>query len=170
MGFGKDHKGVIIRRRDTQTLGAMAGQTATVSGGLATKKDFRLLKSEISVVLTDLTAGEADGLLLFLANGELTSAEVIECLEADGPLDRSDELKAERAERQVWPVATYEAKDITSTHGIFKGRGGDSLIIVKPRWTFSEVTGWQWGVYNNGNAITTGAAFRFVETAYGVWV
>ncbi len=171
MGFGKDNKGVIIRRRDTLALTTIGGQVAKVVGALAITKDFRLLKLEIAAHVVGLTAGEGRGLTLFLADGELTVAEIKECLEADGPLDRNDNSKSERAERPVWVLAQLDIKDITQVNGTFLNKNGGSIIEAKPRWTFSEAKGYTLGIYNNTSfTLTTGASMQLLSTAFGVWV
>ncbi len=167
MGFGKDGTGVILRRKDSASLGAMTSGQVVGIGPLGLKKDFRLLKLEVSATVEGLTQGEGTRLSLLLANAELSGAEVKECLEADGPLDRSDRVKVERANRAVWSIGM--AHEFAGELKVGFGPPGE-VIVVKPRWTFSEVTDFTISVHLRHGTITTGATLNVSYTAYGVWV
>ncbi len=175
MGFGKQNTGVIIREDSSQALGALANNTAilvasgnVIGGNL--QEDFRLLKSEILAHVDILTAGEGEGLIFGIANGELSVAEIAEAIQANGPLDRNDRLPQERAERNVKLLGTYDMRDITAVSGKIKGDNGGPLIVSKHRWTYSNPEAWNFFVFNDGIVLTTGAQIRLVATHYGVWV
>lgn len=172
MGFGKQHTGAIIKSHETQALGALGADTVILVGDVSPTEDFRILKSVLFGHITGLTAGEGQGLLLGIANGELSVAEIKESLEVDGPLDRNDRLAVEQAERFAKLFAAYRLEDITSTSGRFEGGDESSSpkMVIKPRWTFSDNEGWNYFIYNSGPAIQTGAAATIVSTHYGVWV
>ncbi len=56
--------------------------------------------------------------------------------------------------------------------GLWQG-GGDAFHGKKTiRWTFSDVEGWQWFVYNvkSGAAFTDGPTIQVFTKAYGVWL
>ena len=173
MGFGKNNTGVIIREQATQALGTLAANTALIiaTGDLTITEDFRMLKSEIVAHLDALTSTEGDGLLLGIANGELTIAEIAETLQTDGPADFSDREGTERAERFVKVISQFEQSDQTKTNGIFRNENGGPIIVIKPRWSFSNTNGWNFFLYNDGaNAFSTGAVVRLIMTHFGVWI
>jgi len=162
--------GAIIREHQSQALGTLGADVALIiGGGVTLSEDFRILKSQVSAFVAALTAGEGQGLMLGVANGELSVAEIKECLEADGPTDRNDRELVEKAERQVHIIGMYQA-DGLGTGGIFLGKQGEPVIEDKFRWTYSDPEGWNFFVYNAGAALTTGAALTVVATHYGVWV
>ncbi len=171
MGFGKGNTGVIIRSHQTVALGTLAAVTAIKLGSdISITEDFRMLKSEVLGFIEGLTAGEGTGLMLGIANGELSVAEIVECLLADGPDDRNDRLKQEKAERYVKIVAQYEGGK-ADTAGVLVGENADRKLTVKPRWTFSNPEGWDWFIFNaGGSALTTGATAKLITTDYGLWL
>ncbi len=171
MGFGKNNTGAILRSTETIALSTLAGNTAILFGsGITTVDAFRMLKSEVAAFVEGLTGGEGTGLLIGLAEGSLTVAQITACLVADGPVGRGDRDDQELAERwvrifgQLLPAAG-------SNDGAFIGKNGDAILEVKPRWTFSESEGWNFFIFNAGGiALQTGATARAVITTYGVWV
>ncbi len=109
MGFGKDGKGAIIRESRVQLLGALAESSAIFIGTkLAMVDRFRMLKAKMIGTLNGLTAGESNGLLLGLADGSLSLAEVEATFEIEGPLTRFDVQKTDEAERPVWMIGVAE--------------------------------------------------------------
>ncbi len=174
MGFGKSGTGAILRSKEEQALGALGNEAAIgISGDLVLKEDFRVLKQEIGAVITGLTAGEGFALYFGIANGELSDTEISECILADGPSDRNDRVKQERAERQVKILGKFEPMEPLSgsTEMVLKGEGNSPIVISKFRWTYSDPEGWQHFIFNmDGTGLTTGATVRSVYTTYGVWV
>ncbi len=172
MGFGKDGKGAILREQISgAALGALAAKDGIViAGGLTLREDFRILKSEITALVIGLTSGQGEeGLSLHLCNGDLAEADIEACLETNGPLDRSDRDLAERAERFVRKIGVIRAEAADSEH-TFSNEQGGGMLVVKPRWTFSNASGWKYFVYNDGVLLTTGATVELMATHYGVWV
>ncbi len=171
MGFGKNNTGVIIREDIDGVPGALVNGAVDVAGGPSLTEDFRLLKSEVTCSIRGLTGPQGEGLLLGIANGELTSAEIAECLSVNGPVDRNDRLAIEKAERfcKIFG-ATGPNKGDGSTTQTFYGIDGGPLMEVKPRWTFSDPEAWNWFIYNNGLVLTTGSTYQLLITNYGVWV
>lgn len=75
MGFGKDGKGAIIHEQDFFALAGLAGQALITSdGSVLLDNDFRILKTELTAVLTGATSLEGAGLLLYMHEGDLTLA------------------------------------------------------------------------------------------------
>ncbi len=170
MGFGKDNKGAIVWERRTQVLTTLADGTALIIGTkLAITDDFRMLKAQLKAFVDNITAGEAGGLLLGLANGDLTEAQIGDCIEAAGPLNKSDRDKAELAERAVFIVSQLAPDG--GSDATFKGEHGGPIVEAKPRWTFTKGVSWNWFVYNSsGAALTTGAIVHIVSKNFGLWL
>ncbi len=75
MGFGKDGKGAIVKENTTFTIGGLAGQAfLTNDSDVALDSDFRILKTELTAVLTGITSLEGAGLILYMHEGDLTLA------------------------------------------------------------------------------------------------
>ncbi len=172
MGFGKDGKGAIIRESSAATLGAMNNDAGTELAGPALEEDFRILKTEGNVKISNLTTTQGAGLELWFANGELSVGEFLECIDLDGPLDRNDRVSQERAERFVKFVSAI-VSPIVPTEVIlyFLNETGGPQISFNPRWTFSNPEGWSFFLVNrSGSQLTTGASLEVTMTHYGVWV
>ncbi len=164
--------GVIIRERRSQSLSTLGSLTALIIGTkLANTISFRILKAELYAFISGLTSGEGDGLIIGLANGDLTVAEIKECIEAQGPLNPSDRVGNERAKRAVWLLGSTDAE--IDTNGFFDSdmeNAGQHKIVTKPRWTFTEGVGWNWFLWNTGpSPLTTGATIEITSTNFGVW-
>ncbi len=171
MGFGKDHRGAILRERIVSgALGALAAQDAVSFAGLVLEEDFRILKSEIYVNVSTLTAGEGKGLIFGIANGALSAAEIEEAIESGGPLDRNDRVREERSMRNVKALGAMDKAENAATRSWFTNEAGGLLLLSKHRWTYSNPEGWDWWVYNLGGSMTTGALLQLYAVHYGVWV
>ncbi len=169
MGFGKDGKGVIVRENRTQVLGALSASAGVIiDTKLATLERFRMLRTEVYGTLTALTTGEGTGLLMVLADGQYTLAQVEEAIEANGPLGPNDEITADMADRPVWFAGAIDRE--TGTEAIFENENGGHKLVLKPRWTFGRTKSWNWIVYNLGDNLTTGASVRIRSKSFGVWV
>ena len=176
MGFGKDGKGAIIKEDTSFTLGALAAQDVLATdSNVALDKDFRILKTELSAILTGVTSLEGAGLLLYMTEGDLTAAEIEENIELNGPVTDGDQEGQERASRWVRRVAVSSDDTVNNTERSMRGEGNSPLISLNPRWTFrrrrtSTEGGWNWAIYNDGVVLTTGTTVRVKATHYGVWV
>ncbi len=171
MGFGKDGKGVIIVENRNQALLTLAASTGIIIGTkLVTLERFRMLKAEIRATVALVTGTEAKGLTLYLADGDLTLAEVEEAIEANGPLGPNDIEKSERAMRPVFRVDDEFSQD--GADPIATGAVNLASLISKinPRWTFARTKSWNWVLYNLGEALTTGSTVRIAAKNFGVWV
>lgn len=172
MGFGKDKRGVIRRRKAETVLSTLADKTALQIAQISCEQDYRLLKAEIFASMIGLTSGEGTGLRLGIADAELSVTEIKECLEANGPVDRNDRDLQEKAERWVHLIGTFHGNPTTGSEGNFCAEMGGPLIVFKGKpWTFQNAEGFQIFVYNDtGSALTTGSSIRLNMTHYGVWV
>ncbi len=169
MGFGKDNKGAIVMQKVGQALGALAqGAGILIGTKPALTNDYRMLKSIGAAVADNMTAGEGQGLLLYLADGDLTLAEVEAKIEQTGPLGSSDRVEQEIAERYVRLIGA--AGESLGTELSFHNMEGGDILVVKPRWTFGETKSWNYVVYNLGETLTTGGVVQTNWEHFGVWV
>jgi len=170
MGFGKDGKGVMIRESRSNVLGALAqGVGVQIDTKLATLERFRMLRGEIFATVTGLTSGEGTGLILVLADGDLSLTEVDEAIDsANGPLGPNDQVIEAIAERPVWLIAAVDRE--TGPEAMFENDQGGHMLVIKPRWTFARTKSWNWIVYNLGSILTTGATVHIRTKLFGVWV
>ncbi len=169
MGFGKDGKGVIFTQKDLITLSTLGASTAikqTTPPQIL--EDFRMIKMRIAAQMTGHTAGEGP-IHLYLVNDELTEAEIVEAIDAEGPLNTNDRLAMERASRAVFHIGMFKP---TGTNSNIVGDKGQEGVIEKTvRWTFANPEGWALVAFNDlGATLTTGAVIRFVLKVFGVWV
>ncbi len=176
MGFGKDGKGAIVKEQTTLTLGALAGQDlAGVSSSVQLDMDFRVLRSDITCVITGVTSLEGQGLILYMIEGDLDNALAEANIEQNGPLRLGDQDREEIASRWVRRVGMTLGPTVNETERVMKNKYGGGLFDLEPRWTFRRARtatdgGWNWGIYNDGIILTTGATARIIATHYGVWV
>ncbi len=169
MGFGKDGKGVIIRENRTQALGALANAAGILIGTpLVTLERFRMIKNELWAAMTGLTTGEGTGLLIGLADGDLTITEIEQAIEVAGPLGPNDQESANRAERWTMFVGAVDRE--TGTEAIFENEKGGHKMENTIRWTFARTKAWNYFVYNLGDTITTGSSVKIRGKSFGVWV
>ncbi len=165
--------GVIIRERQTIALGGLADDAAIKLSQLTLSEDFRMLKSEVICVVNNLATLQGTGLVLGIANNELSVAEIAAAILINGPLDRNDRDGHEKAMRNVKLVSSLmePGEDSSNVERMFRNGAGGPITEVKHRWTYSNPEGWCWFIFNGtGAAITTGASVELIATNYGVWV
>ncbi len=172
MGFGKDGKGAIVMESRSQALGALAAGVGILIGTkLAITEDYRMLKCNVTGLITGLTANEGFGLALYLINGDLTLAEAEAKIEQNGPLSRHAKIENEIVSRFVRKVGQTIARNSAATTAtIVDMHTNAPICVVKPRWTFGKVTSWQWLIYNHGIVITTGATMQLKTESFGLWL
>ncbi len=176
MGFGKDGKGAIVKEQTPLTLGALAGQDAVGGNSLVSlDMDFRILKSDITAVITGISSLEGQGLILYMTEGDLSTTEAEENIEQLGPIRLGDQVAEEVASRWVRRVGITIGPTVNETERVFRNEYGGGLLKMTPRWTFrrartANLGGWNWLVYNDGVTITAGAVVHILATHYGVWV
>ncbi len=176
MGFGKDGKGVMVQERTTMTLGALAANALVIANSsVQLDSDFRILKSEITAVLSGMTSLEGQGLLLYMMEGDLSSAEGEAKIEQSGPLRPGQQIEEEIASRWVKRIGITVGPTVNETERVFRNEYNGGLLSYNPRWTFrrgrtATEGGWNWGIYNSAVAITSGADVEIIGTHYGVWV
>ncbi len=172
MGFGKDGKGVIIRETIDQSIGAMASRVVIlVPSAVVLEEDFRMLKTELFATVVGLDAGEGEGLLLGMANGNLTALEIEASIEAQGPKGPSDRVIQELAERQFHMLGEFR-HIVAVTDLVFIGNSEWSAgVKSKFRWTYTDTDKWTFFLYLNSPAsIATGWNLAIQASHYGVWL
>ncbi len=137
--------------------------------------DFRILRSDITAVAVAVTSLEGQGLILYMAEGDLSDAQMEANIEQSGPQRLGEQVEEEIASRWVRRVAITIGPTVNETERVFRNKYGGGLLDLEPRWTFrrgrtATEGGWNWGVYNDGVTITTGATMHILATHYGVWV
>ncbi len=176
MGFGKDGKGAIVKEQDSFALGALAGQALVGNASnVSLDMDFRILRSDIMATLTGITSLEGAGLVLYMAEGDLTDAQTEENIEQNGPVRLGAQVEEEIASRWVRRVAVSPGDMVNNTERSMLNKYGGPLLSMEPRWTFRRARtaaegGWRWAVYNDGVTLTSGTSLRILATHYGVWV
>ncbi len=174
MGFGKDGKGVIIREEVTITPGALVSKTVIkgTGGAVLQTTSFRILKTEYFIVQNNAWATNGDGIIVGLANGALTTVQIADCIDANGPDDRNDTVTADESMRAVWLLNLMkEPFDAGGVADASRQVNNGLPISFNPKWTFTPTEGWDWFAYNpfTGN-LTSGASFIIIAKHFGVWV
>ncbi len=176
MGFGKDGKGAIVKEDTTLTLGALAvDDLVGVDSAVLLDMDFRILRSDITAVVRGITSLEGQGLILYMTQGILTTAESEVNIEQNGPVRLGEKIAEEVASRWVRRVGISTGPTVNETERVFRNKYNGGLLEIEPRWTFrrgrtAAEGGWNWAVYNSGVGLTTGANVKILATHYGVWV
>ncbi len=167
MGFGKDGRGVIIHGHSGPVaLTTLGAKTSIQIASFPATEDFRLLKLESHFIGLGFTPAD-DSVIIGLADGELSQAEIVECIDADGPLDRNDNLARERAERPVWILPGI----LPSMPATASPAEGYFFNEWTKRWTFSNPEGFQFFAFNpDSDALTTGSTIVTIFTGYGLWL
>ncbi len=169
MGFGKDDLGKIILEKRTQALGAFANEAGIIIGTkLVTLERFRIIKAELYAAITGLTTGEGTGLLIGLADGDLSLTEIEEAIENNGPLGPNDQVLEARADRFTKWFGAVDRE--TGDHALFENDDGGHMMAKTIRWTMARTKSWNWFVYNLGPVLTTGATVNIRSKLFGVWV
>ncbi len=139
---------------------------------LAILERFRMLKTELFATLTNVGAGELGGIQLYLVDGDLSLAEAEAAIEANGPVGPNDRITEAVVERPVFKVGgVSRAPGAQSQEGLhLTNPTGGPMLSINPRWTFARTKGWNWMVYNNGPAPTTGTLLKIQAKSFGVWV
>ncbi len=162
--------GVIIREHVTVALSTLGADVAIKFGAVAITEDFRMLKAVLTAQIQGLSNTEGNGLLIGIANNDLSAVQIAEALSVDGPLDFADRDLIEQANRFAKVFGAFYLNSATTMNGMFRNENNGPILEVKPRWTFAKGKGWSWFVFNSGDVLTTGSSVTIVATDYGLWV
>ncbi len=174
MGFGKDGKGQVLTELATLTIGALgAGAVVKHTGGIVLETtSFRILKTEYFVSQLATFQGEGDEIIIGIANGALSAAEIAAAITDAGPNDRNDGPGSEIAMRAVFLTGPQikETQTAVDSYGEPMPFNGMKMSF-NLKWTFTPTEGWSWFAFNPlTGALTTGAIFRVTAKHFGVWV
>ncbi len=165
----------ILRSKESIALLTLAADTAiTLGSGITITQNLFMTALECLGQIDGLTAGEGHGLLIGIANADLSVTEIQEALLVDGPVDLNDKVKAERASRFVklfGGVGTMGQQGASAQSLPLVGEHGGRLMKVNPKWLFTAASGgFQMFIWNNGATLTTGAVVDIQNVFYGSWI
>ncbi len=150
-----------IRESATITAGALANDTTVVAASPAMTQSGAIVKTEyLSLKANAFTAGESNPLLIGIADGQLTAAEIAECLGVDGPTFHGEDPSEHRADRHVRVLAQISVEQGNGPAMLIQN--GDALLLgVDIKMGFTEEKAWQWFLHNiSGATLTTGGTVR----------
>ncbi len=141
------------RVASTVAVGALVTKDAT-SGAIVNASDSKYLLSSVELTYTWELATATEGpLLVGIAAGDYTAAEIEECIEAVGSINLDDKIAQEQSNRLVRQIATLNPDDVTANDG--------KPIKTKLNWVVAIGSQPQAFVYNQGaQTITTGSALN----------
>ncbi len=147
-------------------MGALAALDVTsgVLTNVATDP-IRVMSADLTWSLTDLGATADDGQEFGLAHSDYTAAEIEECLEASGSIDRGNKIALEQANRLVRTIGVMtESPGTGAGMGVNNGRP----IKTKLNWLLNSGDSLVIWIRNGSQVVyTTGA----IVTAQGnIWV
>jgi len=149
-----------VRTRATLSLGTL-GSFALVVGSLlgVSDNEYRLVSVKLNWNLETLTAGDGP-ILVGLAHGDYTAAEIEACIEASGSINKADKVAEEVANRLVRIVGVLHAPDSSLNDG--------RPMKTKLNWAIPEGVALDFWAYNeNTSALNTGAS---VNVAGMTWI
>ncbi len=142
-----------VRLAATLPVGALASLDVGATQALhavATEK-FRVTSIDATYNWDDLTGGDT-GLTFGVAHSDYTAAEIEECIEASGSIDRGNKIAQEQANRLVREIGTFETD---GTQGLFND---GKPVKTKLNWVM--ITGQTlnlWFRNGSGTIYTTGS-------------
>jgi len=128
---------------------------------------YRLMTIKASYSWAEVGAIIDDGFTFGVCHGDYTAAEVEECLEAQGALDRGDKIELEKSNRLVREIGTIASlQGGTSTGSMVFANGRP--VKTKLNWYMSagdKLKGW---IRNNSTIIWSNGSALGVHGA--IWV
>ncbi len=164
---------IIVDTMGSAALGALVTKTAvavetTHSTGLL--QSFLMKKIKVhSAVVTALTSGQGENLLLVLARGDATATEVKAALEGS-QLERDRVTQASKRKIIHDAIFAIEIDEIIDTRA--RVRMKDAVSIGGGGGIpFEDGDGWSWFVYNgDATTLTTGAVINGTISYWGIWL
>ncbi len=142
-----------IRLDSVPILGTLADKDMLIASlTIASDEEYRALSVALTWALRGLTAGEGS-IIVGLAHGDYTAAEVEEWFEAAAAISRGDKILNEQNSRLCRQVGTFSG--VAAAEVLNDGKP----ITTKLNWHIPEGKTLNIWVYNNsGGPLTTGAA------------
>ncbi len=137
---------------NTQALGTLAN-AALISGELVPVADeeYRAISLKMVWAIKGVTAGEGP-IVVGVADGDYTAAEIEEWLEATSAMARGDRLAREKADRRCRRVGVF------GNEGVAESLNDGKAITTRLNWHVVEGKTIQvWGYNQSGAQLTTGA-------------
>ncbi len=161
------HKGksrlAVINVNETISVGALADGVVVKSDGDAFGRDFYWISSDLYWGMTNHTAAEGP-LVVGLAHGDYTVAEIAEALNITGMENPGDKTAKEQGRRQVRRA------------GQFSGVVGDEVLndgkTIRTRSKFMVETTQApafWAQNKSSATLTTGTLIKVSGKLYGRW-
>lgn len=157
-----------VRIASSVTLGAV-GSGAVVKGSVTTASTdpYRLKSINAAYSWTDIQAAIDDGLEFGFAHSDYTAAEIEECLEAQGAIDKGDKIAQEQSNRLVRSVGRMTAQSTTVGAGSAPFNDGRKLK-TKLNWLLSTGDTLDMWVRNSSGVVwTTGS---FLQAIGAIWI
>ncbi len=159
-----DNKGSILDVASA-ALSTLAVDTGQLLAAPVMTRGGAMISAQIAATVTVLAAG--DGPFLFgIANKSLSLAELEEYLELDGPIEPTQVPQVERATRGK--LIRTLGLIVPTGDGTVANLFVDNRSLSGLRWN-EESAGWNYWVYNRGQALTTGAILRIWASFFVRW-
>ncbi len=156
-----------IRVNSGLSIGALA--SADVISGAITNNatnNMRITSAHLSYSWADIQAAIDDAAAFGLAHGDYTAAEIEECLEAGGAMDKGDKIALEHSSRLVREIGQMTGPHDTVGAGVSFADG--RVVKTKLNWNLSIGEALQAWVRNNSGVVyTTGSTLAI---AGKLWV
>ncbi len=146
-------------------LSTLAVDTGQIVSGPVMTRGGSMISTQLAFTVTILTAGDGP-LLCGIANKSLSLAEIEEYLELDGPVQPTELPSAERATRGK--LIRTLGLIVPTGDGTVASLFVDNRSLSGLRWN-EESAGWNYWVYNRGQALTTGAILRVWASFFVRW-
>ncbi len=150
-----------VRINTKVAAGALATLDVAVGDLTAAAVDpYRLMSIKGSWSWLDISATIDDGFTFGVSHGDYTAAEIEECLEAQGAIDRGDKIALEQSNRLVREIGSIGNIGIGSSASVAFADGRQ--VKVKLNWymaTGDKLKGW---IRNSSDTVwTNGSGLGF---------
>jgi len=128
--------------------------------------NMRVTSAHLAYSWADIQALDDDAMAFGLAHGDYTAAEIEECLEAGGAMDKGDKIALEQSNRLVREVGQIggHVEEVGGGISFADGR----IVKTKLNWNLSIGEALQAWVRNNSGAVyTTGST---LSISGKIWV
>ncbi len=143
------------------TVGALAENDVIGEGSLAATQGGFVTTTDVLCQYSGFTAAEGTGVMLGVASGDLSDAEIEEAIEAQGPFFEGQTPQSERADRMVRFVGNIGPKpnELVPTTVLTSNLFLSFPTRIKFKEEFANML--RWFIYNHGTiTLTTGATVK----------